>query len=138
VDVAHDAPECRPTEEPVGRPTISGLMDQLRATMGARVHLFELEAKRAAWSAAYMLAFAVAAALLGVTAWVLLVVGLIGLAVTLGVPWWAATLVAIIAHALVAWLLLRRIRTMVDNLTFNATRRTFARHPEGKVDGGNV
>jgi hypothetical protein len=53
-------------------------MDQLRATMGARVHLFELEAKRAAWSAAYMLAFAVAAALLGVTAWVLLVVGLIG------------------------------------------------------------
>jgi hypothetical protein len=83
VDVAHDAPERRPIEEPVGRPTISGLMDQLRATMGARVHLFELEAKRAAWSAAYMLAFAVAAALLGVTAWVLLVVGLIGLAVTL-------------------------------------------------------
>jgi hypothetical protein len=138
VDVTHDPPERRSAEEPTGRPTINGLLDQLRATMGARVHLFELEAKRAAWSAAYMLAFAVAAALLGVTAWVLLIAGLIALAVTLGVPWWAATLVAIIAHGLVAWLLLRRIRTMVDNLTFNATRRTFARHPEGKVDGVNL
>jgi hypothetical protein len=112
-------------------------MDQLRAAMGARVHLFELEAKRAAWSAAYMLAFAVAAALLGVTAWLLLIVALIGLAVTAGVPWWVATLVAIIAHAGVAFLLLRRIRKMVDNLTFTATRRTFTRQPEGKPDGGH-
>ena len=48
-------------------------------------NLFELEAKRAAWSAAYMLAFAVAAALLGVTAWLILIGALIVGAVAAGV-----------------------------------------------------
>lgn len=135
MDVAQDTPQARPDDDPAGRPTLAGLIDQLRAALGARVHLFELEAKRAAFSAAYMLVFAVAAALLGVTAWLLLIGGLIGLAISLGVPWWLATLVAIIAHGVAAWVLVQRIRTMVDNLTFAATRRTFTRQPEGSADG---
>ena len=119
------------------RPSLRGLADDIGAAFSARAHLVELEAKQAAWSAAYMLGFAVAAALLGVTAWLLLIGGLMTAAIRLGVPWWVATLVALVLHAGAAWMLVARIRTLVDNLTFAATRRTLAsRRPPGAEHGG--
>ena len=84
-----------------------------------------------------MLGFAVAAALLGVTAWLLLIGGLMTAAIRLGVPWWIVTLVALVLHAGAAWLLVARIRTLVGNLTFSATRRTLSsRRPSGAEHGG--
>ena len=109
------------------RPTVSQLIDDIRAAFSARFHLLELEARRAAWSAAYMLAFAVAAALLSVTAWLILIGSLIFGAVVAGVPWVLAVIVAIALHAGAAFLLARGITSMVDNLSFAATRRTLSR-----------
>ena len=119
------------------RPSLRGLADDIGAAFSARAHLVELEAKQAAWSAAYMLGFAVAAALLGVTAWLLLIGGLMTAAIRLGVPWWVATLVALALHAGAAWLLVSRIRNLVGNVTFAATRRTLAsRRQPGAEHGG--
>ena len=109
---------------PPPRPSISQFVQDLRAAFSARFHLFELEAKRAAWSAAYMLAFAVGAALLAVTAWLILIGAAIVGAVAAGVHWVLAVAVAIALHAVAVFFLLRAIRGMVENLTFAGTRRT--------------
>jgi uncharacterized membrane protein YqjE len=124
----------QPAAEP--RPSFRGLADDVRAAFAARAHLLELEARQAAWSAAYMIGFAVAAALLGVMAYLILVAGLMTFAIRVGVPWWVAVLVAIVLHGGGAWLLLARIRGMVDKLTFSATRRTLARRSPGAEHGG--
>ncbi len=148
MDIAHDTvahrsvpaadSSSRPDEKPAGsRPGIASLIDEVRAALSARFYLFELEAKRAAWSAAYMLAFAVAAALLGVTAWLILIGGLIVGAVAAGVPWWLAVVVAIVLHAVAVFLLVRSIRSMVENLTFAATRRALSNPDRAKAPDGS-
>ncbi len=152
MDIAHDtvarggapaatskqrgAAETRHSAAP--RPSISQFIDEIRGAFGARFHLFELEAKRAAWSAAYMLAFAVGAALLGVTAWLILIGALIVGAVAAGVPWVLAVVVAIALHAVGVFFLVRGIRAMVENLTFAATRRTLSEsnHQKAPYDSG--
>jgi hypothetical protein len=119
------------------RPSIRGLAEDVGAAFSLRALLFELEAKQAAWSAAYMLGFAVAAALLGVTAWLILIGGLMTFAIRAGVPWWLTVLVAIALHGGGAWLLVTRIRGLVQNMTFAATRRTLSsRRPPGEEHGG--
>ncbi|HKO68933.1 MAG TPA: phage holin family protein [Burkholderiaceae bacterium] len=123
-------------EPPPTRPSLSRFISELRAAFSARVHLFELEAKRAAWSAAYMLAFATAAALLGVTAWLILIGALIYGAVSAGVPWIVAAIAAIALHAVGAFLLVRAIRSMVENLTFAATRRTLEKADSAEASDG--
>ncbi|MEP6607841.1 MAG: phage holin family protein [Burkholderiaceae bacterium] len=114
------------------RPTFSGFIDDVRAAFTARFQLFELEAKRAALSVAYMLGCAVAAALLGVTAWLILIGSLIVAAVIAGVPWVLAVVVAIALHAVAAFLLVRAIRGFVSNLTFEGTRSALARSNSAK------
>lgn len=127
---------ARPLESAPARPSLSQFVNEIRAAFSARFHLFELEAKRAAWSAAYMLAFATAAALLGVTAWLILIGALIYGAVAAGVPWIVAAIVAIALHAVGAFLLVRAIRSMVDNLTFAATRRTLEKADSAEAPDG--
>jgi CBS domain containing-hemolysin-like protein len=122
---------------PTVRPSISQLISEIRAAFSARFYLFELEAKRAVWSAAYMLAFAVGAALLGVTAWLILIGALIYGAVAAGVPWLITAIIAIALHAAAVFFLVRAIRTMVDNLTFAATRRTLSKADSEKVQDGS-
>ncbi len=80
-----------------------------------------------------MLAFAVGAALLGVTAWLILIGAIIVGAVAAGVHWVLAVAVAIALHAVAVFFLLRAIRGMVENLTFAGTRRTLesADHMKG-------
>ena len=118
------------------RPSVAQFISEIRAAFGERFHLFELEAKRAAWSAAYMMAFGVGAALLGVTAWLILIAGLVYAAVVAGVPWILAGIVAIALHAVAVFLLVRAIRGMVENLTFAATRRTLSESSKAHDDGG--
>ena len=130
-------PAAGPEGPAAQRPSFRGLAEDIGAAFNARAHLVELEAKQAAWSAAYMLAFAVAAALLGVTAWLILIAALMTTAIRLGVPWWLVTVVALALHAGATWLLVARIRTLVGNLTFAATRRTLSsRRPPGAEHGG--
>ncbi|MEO8185847.1 MAG: phage holin family protein [Burkholderiaceae bacterium] len=127
---------ARSSDPPPTRPTVSQFISELRAALSARFNLFELEAKRAALSAAYMLAFATAAALLGVTGWLILIGALIYGAVAAGVPWIAAAIVAIALHAVGAFMLVRAIRSMVDNLTFAATRRTLEKADSAEASDG--
>lgn len=127
---------ARSPDPPPTRPSFSQFIDEVRAALRARIYLFELEAKRAASSAAYMLAFATAAALLGVTAWLVLIGALIYGAVSAGVPWIVAAIVAIALHAVGAFMLVRAIRSMVDNLTFAATRRTLAKADSAEAPDG--
>ncbi len=126
----------RASEPPPTRPTVSQFISEIRAAFGARFYLLELEAKRAAWSAAYMLGFAVAAALLAVTAWLILMGALIYGAVAVGVPWVIAAAAAIALHAVGAFLLVRALRSMVDNLTFAATRRTLQKADSAEAPHG--
>jgi uncharacterized membrane protein YqjE len=129
-------PAAGPEGPAAQRPSFRGLAEDIGAAFSARAHLVELEAKQAAWSAAYMLGFAVAAALLGVTGCLILIAALMTAAIRLGVPWWIVTLVALVLHAGAAWILVARIRALVGNLTFAATRRTLSsRRPPGAEDG---
>lgn len=129
-------PRHRPEGTTQPRPSIAQVIEEIRAAFAARFHLFELEAQRAAWAAAYMLAFAVGAALLGVTAWLILIGALIVGAVAAGVPWVAAVIVAIALHAVGVFFLVRGIRSMVENLTFAATRRTLSNENATKAQHG--
>jgi uncharacterized membrane protein YqjE len=124
------------TKQP--RPSVAQVIEEVRAAFAARFHLFELEAQRAAWAAAYMMAFAVGAALLGVTAWLILIGALIVGAVAAGVPWVAAVIVAIALHAIGVVFLVRGIRSMVENLTFAATRRTLSENATKAQHGGSA
>lgn len=117
------------------KPSIAKVFEEISAAFNARFRLFELEAQRAAWSAAYMVACAVAAALLGVTAWLILIGALIAGVVAAGVPWVLAAAGAILLHAVGVFFLLRGIRSMVGNLTFAATRRSLSNDPPGVEHG---
>ena len=122
---------------PPPRPTVSQFIDELRAMLTARFHLFELEAKRAAWSAAYMFAMAAGAAILGVTAWLILVGALIVGAISAGVNWLWVVAVAIALHVGAAFLLINLVRKMADNLTFENTRRAMSRAGSAKTADRN-
>ena len=81
-----------------------------------------------------MLAFGVGAALLAVTAWLILIAGLVYGAVVAGVPWVLAGIIAIALHAVAVFMLVRAIRAMVENLTFAATRRTLSESSKAHDD----
>lgn len=133
METAHEGPAgAAPRGQ---RPSFRALGNELAAAFGARAHLLELEAKQAAWSAAYMIGFAVAAALLGVTAWLILIGGLMTLAMRLGVPWWLTVIVAIALQAGAAWLLVTRLRGLAGNVTFAATRRSLSQRTSETAHG---
>ena len=132
---SHSFPRsARASGAPPKRPSVAQFITEIRAAFAARFHLFELEARRAAWSAAYMLAFGVGAALLAVTAWLILIAGLVYGAVVAGVPWVLAGIAAIALHAVAVFMLVRAIRAMVENLTFAATRRTLSESSKAHDD----
>lgn len=107
-----------------GTATHPRLAGAIADAAGARMRLFEAEFRRAAWTAAYMGAMAIAAALLAITAWLVLAASLVYAAVAAGAPWWLGALLVIIAHGVGAFLLIRRVQAFVERLTFAATRRT--------------
>ncbi|MGH6753911.1 MAG: phage holin family protein, partial [Bradyrhizobium sp.] len=106
---------------PAPQTTLRSFANELASAAGARVQLFELEAQRAAWSAARMMGFAVAAAVLLVTAWLVVAAALTVAAVHAGVPWWLSALGVIAFNLLGAWLLASRIRAHAGYVSFAAT-----------------
>lgn len=93
-----------------------------RAALDSRARLFKLEAKKNAISAAYVAVFAVGAAVLGVTAWLVLLGALFAGAVAAGLHWVLAVIIALALQALVIFMLVRAIRPLLKNTTFAATR----------------
>jgi hypothetical protein len=108
-------------------PTDVRLASAVAEAAGARVRLFEAEFQRATWTAAYMGAMAIAAALFAVTAWLIFAGSLVYAAATAGMPWWIGAVVVLAAHIAAVVLLMRRIHASVDRLTFAASRRALVR-----------
>jgi hypothetical protein len=117
--------DAQPAADPAPRPAPDArLGDALAEAAGARLRLLEAEAQRAALAAATLGALAVAAALLAVTAWLVLAGALVFAAASAGVPWWLGALVVIGLHVAGAFLLVRRAKAALQHLSFAATRRT--------------
>jgi Putative Actinobacterial Holin-X, holin superfamily III len=85
--------------------------------------LATLEAKRAALSLMWMLGLGVAAALLGITAWLGLMGALACGVVALGVPWGLALVIVAVLNLVAAFMIIRKCTSMSTDLLFPATRR---------------
>lgn len=112
------------------RPPAEGLFDTLAAIwrdlpglLSDRVELLSLELQRAAQALVQIVVLVVAAAILGVTAWLLLWAGIVGVLVAAGLamPW--ALLVAVLLNALAIALAVARLKRLLPHLRLPATRR---------------
>ena len=108
------------------------LWRDLTAQASDHLELALLETQRAGKSAVSMLIYAVAAALLLVTAWLgLLAAIVIGLA-ELGLHAGFGALIVVALNMVGAFVLYRMIRSASANLGFPATRRSFRAHDRGE------
>lgn len=95
----------------------------LPGLVGDRIDLLSLELQRAGRALAQIVALLVAAAILGVTAWLALWAGIgVGL-VELGLHWLLALLLVLLLNGAVAALALARLRRLLPLLRLPATRR---------------
>lgn len=99
------------------------LLHELPGLVSDRVELASLELRRAGLALARMVVLVVAAAILGVTAWLALWAVLVGLLVQAGMHWAVALLIAIAVNAGVAAWAVQRARGMAGLLGLPATRR---------------
>jgi len=117
------------TETPGVFAEISRAAAAARETFASLLDLVTLEARRAGVAVAWMLAGSVAAALLGVTAWLALVAALAMWIVALGFPAIGAVLaIAVVSVAAAAGLMYRCIAA-TRALRFPATRRQLTGKP---------
>ena len=102
---------------------VQDLLRELPALLGERVELLALELRRAGLALARIVAFVVAAAILGVTAWLALWAIVVGLLVDAGLHWAAALGLALLVNAAVAVFAVLQVRGLVRLLGLPATRR---------------
>jgi hypothetical protein len=102
---------------------LKGLVQELPGLLSDRVELLSLELQRARDALLQVAVLGVAAALLGVTCWLLLwAVAVLGLlALGLGLFW--ALLSALVANVLGTWWVVARLRALLPRLGLPATRR---------------
>jgi hypothetical protein len=99
------------------------VLHDLPGLIGDRVELFSLELHRAGLALVKVLALTVAAAILGVTAWLGLWSMVVGLLMAVGWHWAAANaLVVLINIGVAAWAVLR-VRKLMTHLSLPATRQ---------------
>lgn len=120
---AHDGRGAVPREEALTS-LLAEVIDASRASIAARAELFALEAENAANAAVKMAVYGASAFVLAGTAWLVLVVGIVlGLeALGLAIGWAIAAVVLV--QALIAWLLVSRVKKLVGHFRFDATRRS--------------
>lgn len=124
---ARAAAAAQPPPPVVPRATLRQLLAAAAEASGSRLVLFEAELRRAVWISAYMGVLGVAAALLAVTAWLIVAVLAIVLAHRFGLPWWWGAAVLALANALLAWWAWRRVHALAARLSFAASRRALLR-----------
>lgn len=101
-----------------------GLWRELPGLVSDRVELLSLELQRAGLALLQIVVLVIAAAILGVTAWLLLCGGVAAFLVTqLDTPWWAAVLAVVASNVLLAWWAIGRVRGLLPLLQLPATRR---------------
>lgn len=124
VDERIDEPEPLPTDPTRPAGTVSALIESLRAFGDRLLTLVALEGTQAGISLAFMLSFAVAAAVLVITAWLALIACVVVALVeydVVGWPW-ALVIAALLSFAGAAGLVVLLIQRSKD-LLFTATRR---------------
>jgi|GEM_PF-1525833 uncharacterized membrane protein YqjE len=111
-----------------GRPAslgslIGGLLSDLPGLVGDRVELLSLELHRAGLALLHMAILGMALTVLGMAGWVIVwALLLLGL-VAAGLSWATGLGVALLAHALLGWWAVNRIRRLIPTLGLPATRR---------------
>lgn len=132
-----DGPQQPPAA--AGDGAAGGLLQSLQALLGElpglvsdRVRLASLELRRAGAALAQVVALAVAAALLLITAWLAIWVGLASAAIGAGIPWGWVLLLILAINLGAAWLAVQRARALLALLGLPATvrRLTIAPSPE--------
>lgn len=102
---------------------LQALLDELPGLFSDRVDLLSLEARSAGISMAQMLLWMVAAAILGVTAWLGLWGGIAMALVVAGWPWQGVVAGVVIVNVLAAWIAVTRARALAPRLGLPLTRR---------------
>ena len=127
---ADPGPAPDPMESGAGRAPRKGWLESLQSIwrelpglVSDRVDLLSLELQRAGRVLAQIVALLVAAAILGVTAWLALWAGIAVGLVELGLHWSLSLLLVLALNAGVAWLAISRLRTLLPLLRLPATRR---------------
>lgn len=101
----------------------SGLLGELPGLISDRVELLSLELERAGLALLHVTCLGLALTVLGLGGWLLLWVLVTTTLVVAGLHWAAALLVALLAHLLLAWWVVRRIQRLLPALRLPATRR---------------
>jgi hypothetical protein len=102
---------------------VRGILEEVAAVARERFHLLALEGQQFALAAGQLLTLGVIAAVFVLTAWFVLVAGILTGIVQLGVPWVAALAAGVVLNlgaALLAWLAMRRLLGL---MMFPATLR---------------
>lgn len=108
----------------------SGWLSATRGRAALIARLAAAEARLAAASLALIIALATVIAVLALSAWGLLIAGLVYAAFAAGIPMWAALTGMAVLHIAAALVILRYATGLGGNLTFQATRRQFADEAE--------
>jgi hypothetical protein len=117
----HDGDDGGPGESLVD--AVQSLLRELPGLVSDRVELFALELGRAGSALARIVAWVVAIAILGITAWLALWAGVVLGLISLGVNWALALLPVLLINLAAAFVALGRVRQLATRLTLPATRR---------------
>jgi uncharacterized membrane protein YqjE len=102
---------------------IGGLLSELPGLVSDRVELLSLELQRAGLALLHMAVLGMALTVLGMAGWLLVWALLIHGMVAAGLTWAMALGVALLAHVLLGWWAVNRIRRLIPTLGLPATRR---------------
>ncbi len=105
---------------------LTKVVSAVHLTAASALELLALETRRASLTLVWMIALALAAGLLVVSAWFGLMAVLAISAVALGLPWFAAILLLVVINLGVASGVIFMCIKMSKDLTFVASRRQFA------------
>ena len=120
---AESPPPAPPPPQESLLEAVKGIWHELPGLLSDRVELFSLELHRAGLALMQIAALVVAAAILGVTAWLVLWGAVVALLVMAGLHWLLALALVLAANLLAAWLALARVRRLLPSLKLPATRR---------------
>lgn len=109
--------------------TLSAIWRDLPGLVSDRVELLSLELQRAARALVQIVVLVVAAAILGVTAWLLLWAGIVGALVAAGLALHWALLAAVMLNLVAVALAAQRLKRLVPLLRLPATRRHLTLSP---------
>ena len=111
--------------------SLLALAQDLPGLFSDRVYLLALELRRARHSCVKLVAMALIAVILALTAWAAFWALLATIALALGMPWYGVFVLILLLNGLGVWFALSRARALVDRLALPATLRhlTLAPNP---------